>query len=342
MAQPNQPLPRAHFRPRPLENLALADEIESLNPILDSKVLNLLPNSDTPQIFTLNGRGSRSVLRTLRHGLEVEETVSSDLPGIPNAVWTVKTRSDGESHATVTMGMQPYFFITEVYDSYIILSFVNGTLVLSIGENIEEVQDTGFLSSAPTLAVQQIGDDALLQVHPLGIRHVLVDRRVNEWRVPSGKTIVAATTNKRQVVVALSSAELVYFELDLDGQLNEYQDRKAMGSTVLAMSIGEVPEGRQRTPYLVSTSSGSRHELTLRPIGRGLRGPDRPHHFFGPRQHARDDQFASADLTPFLDMHCGYARCRNQPESTDSVCQHWTSDWRSSKNCLGSCERSTH
>jgi splicing factor 3B subunit 3 len=96
MAHPHQPLPRAYFRPRPLENLALADEIESLNPILDAKVLNLLPNSDTPQIFTLNGRGSRSMLRTLRHGLEVEETVSSDLPGIPNAVWTVKVRSDGE------------------------------------------------------------------------------------------------------------------------------------------------------------------------------------------------------------------------------------------------------
>lgn len=96
MAHPLHPLPRAYFRPRPLENLALADEIESLNPILDAKVLNLLPNSDTPQIFTLNGRGSRSMLRTLRHGLEVEETVSSDLPGIPNAVWTVKVRSDGE------------------------------------------------------------------------------------------------------------------------------------------------------------------------------------------------------------------------------------------------------
>jgi splicing factor 3B subunit 3 len=126
---------------------------------------------------------------------------------------------------------------------------------LSIGENIEEVQDTGFLSSAPTLAVQQIGSDALLQVHPTGIRHILADRRVNEWKVPSGKTIVCATTNKRQVVVALNSAELVYFELDLEGQLNEYQDRKAMGSTVVAMSVGEVPEGRQRTPYLVRTRS---------------------------------------------------------------------------------------
>ena len=124
--------------------------------------------------------------------------------------------------------------LLDPYDSYIILSFANATLVLSIGETIEEVQDTGFLSAAPTLAVQQIGADALLQVHPQGIRHVLVDRRVNEWRVPQGKTIVWATTNKRQVVVALSSAD---FELDLDGQLNEYQDRKALGRPVLALSM---------------------------------------------------------------------------------------------------------
>jgi len=234
MADPSSPLPRAYFKPRPLDNLAVVDEIQSLDPIVDSKVLNILPNSDTPQIFAACGRGARSSLRTLRHGLEVEESVSSELPGIPNAVWTTK-RTEADP-----------------YDSYIILSFVNGTLVLSIGETIEEVQDTGFLSSSPTIAVQQIGADALLQVHPYGIRHVLADRRVNEWRVPEGRTIVTATTNKRQVVVALSSAELVYFELDLDGQLNEYQERKAMGSTVLALSIGEVPEGRQRTPYLVS------------------------------------------------------------------------------------------
>lgn len=130
---------------------------------------------------------------------------------------------------------------------------MNGTLVLQISEDIEEVQETGFLSQEPTLAVQQIGDDALLQVHPRGIRHILADKRVNEWKVPQGRTIVRATTNKRQVVVALSSAELVYFELDLEGQLNEYQDRKALGSTVLALSIGEVAPGRQRTPYLVRT-----------------------------------------------------------------------------------------
>jgi splicing factor 3B subunit 3 len=95
-----------------LENLVIADEIESLDPILDSKVMNILPNSDTPQIFTACGRGARSTLKTLRHGLEVEESVSSDLPGIPNAVWTTKQKEDGmfSVHGNSCPEVQPFLF----------------------------------------------------------------------------------------------------------------------------------------------------------------------------------------------------------------------------------------
>ena len=98
MADPTSPLPRAYFHPRGLDNLTLVDELESLDPIVDAKVLNILPNSDSPQIFAACGRGARSSLRMLRHGLEVEEVVSSDLPGIPNAVWTTKLKEDGKSY----------------------------------------------------------------------------------------------------------------------------------------------------------------------------------------------------------------------------------------------------
>ncbi|RPD53419.1 hypothetical protein L226DRAFT_617381 [Lentinus tigrinus ALCF2SS1-7] len=232
MAEPGASLPRITFHPHKLENLALVEEMESLDPIVDSKVLNLLPDAGTPQIFAACGRAHRSTFRTLRHGLDVEESVREDLGAIPKAIWTTKLKEDDE------------------HDAYIILSFVNRSLVLSVGETIIEAENTGFLIDVPTVAVQQIGADALLQVHTYGIRHIMGDKRVNEWRAPDGKTIVSATTNKRQVVVALSSGELVYFELDLEGQLNEYQDRGAMGSTILALSIGEVPEGRQRTPFL--------------------------------------------------------------------------------------------
>ncbi len=57
------------FAPRPLRNLVLVDELESLSPILHTTIADLA-NEDTPQIYAACGRGPRSTLRVLRHGLE--------------------------------------------------------------------------------------------------------------------------------------------------------------------------------------------------------------------------------------------------------------------------------
>jgi splicing factor 3B subunit 3 len=228
---PTEPYTPAYFHPRPAENLSLVESIDSMNPLMDCKVVNLT-GEDAPQIYSICGTGARSTFRTLKHGLDVSEIVESELPGVPSAVWTTKlTRND-------------------MYDAYIILSFSNGTLVLSIGETVEEVTDTGFLSTTSTLAVQQLGEDALIQVHPKGIRHIRSDRRINEWQAPQHRSIVAATTNERQVAVALSSGEIVYFEMDADGSLAEYDEKREMSGTVTCLSLGEVPEGRVRSQFL--------------------------------------------------------------------------------------------
>lgn len=229
-ADPTASYDAVYFHPRPLENLALVESIDSMNPLMDCKVANLT-GEDAPQIYTACGNGARSTFRMLKHGLEVNEIVASDLPGIPSAVWTLKlNRSDQ-------------------YDAYIVLSFTNGTLVLSIGETVEEVSDSGFLTSVPTLAAQLLGDDGLIQVHPKGIRHIRYGQ-VNEWAAPQHRSIVAATTNQHQVAVALSSGEIVYFEMDSDGSLAEYDDKKEMFGTVTCLSLGEVPEGRLRSSFL--------------------------------------------------------------------------------------------
>lgn len=230
-ADPTEPYNPVYFHPRPPENVNLVEVIDSMNPIMDCKVANLTQD-DAPQIYTICGTGARSTFRTLKHGLDVSEIVESELPGEPSAVWTTKLSRGDE------------------YDAYIVLSFLNGTLVLSIGETVEEVTDTGFLSSAPTLAVQQLGEDGLIQVHPKGIRHIRSDRRVNEWPAPQHRSIVAATTNERQVAVALSSGEIVYFEMDTDGSLAEYDEKREMSGTVTCLSLGEVPEGRVRSQFL--------------------------------------------------------------------------------------------
>jgi Mono-functional DNA-alkylating methyl methanesulfonate N-term len=105
--------------------------------------------------------------------------------------------------------------------------------VLAIGETVEEVNDSGFLGSTPTLRTQLMADDSMLQVrstsaacrapcttkrctghcllmrtserllynaqvHGAGLRHIKADRRVNEWRAPGRRTIMKAATNERQ------------------------------------------------------------------------------------------------------------------------------------------------
>ncbi|XP_057733272.1 spliceosome-associated protein 130 A [Arachis stenosperma] len=218
------------FQPRRLKNLVRIDQVESLMPIMDMKVSNIF-EEETPQIFTLCGRGPRSSLRILRTGLAVSEMAVSKLPGIPSAVWTVKKN------------------VIDEFDAYIVVSFTNATLVLSIGETVEEVSDSGFLDTTPSLAVSLIGEDSLMQVHPNGIRHIREDGRINEWRTPGKRTISKVGSNRLQVVIALSGGELIYFEVDVTGQLMEVEKHEMSGD-VACLDIAPVPEGRQRSRFL--------------------------------------------------------------------------------------------
>ncbi|PPR91552.1 hypothetical protein GOBAR_AA29134 [Gossypium barbadense] len=186
---------------------------------------------ETPQIFSLCGRGPRSSLRILRPSLAISEMAVSQLPGVPSAVWTVKKN------------------VSDAFDAYIVVSFSNATLVLSIGETVEEVSDSGFLDTTPSLAVSLIGDDSLMQVHPNGIRHIREDGRINEWRTPGKRKIVKVGSNGLQVVIALSGGELIYFEVDMTGQLMEVEKHEMSGD-VACLDIAPVPEGRQRSRFL--------------------------------------------------------------------------------------------
>lgn len=237
----------AQFSPRVLRNLSPVDEMESFSPLIEAKVLNLT-EEETPQIYALCGKGSRSTFRILRHGLEVNEIAVTELPGVPSAVWTIPGANRDSS------------------DKFIVISFVNATLVLSVGENVEEVTDSGFLVTTPTIGVGKLGEDALVQVHAHGIRHIREDRRVSEWKTPVGVTNIKATCNNRQIAVALSNGEVVYFELDSGGNLNEFQEHKEMASNITCLAMSPITEGRKRAKYLaIGCSDNTVRILSLDP-----------------------------------------------------------------------------
>lgn len=235
------------FTPRALTNLGLVDDLESLGPMTDLLVENLA-REESPQLFALCGQGPRSSLRTLRHGLDVTEMAVTDLPGNPIAVWTLRLKSEDE------------------HDKYIVVSFSNATLVLSVGETVEEVSDSGLLTTASTLAVSTLDDDTMVQVHSGGVRHVMDGgSRTKEWKTPGGKVIVQATCNSRQCVVAMRGGTIVYFELDDAGQLEEVAQRD-VSYDISSLDVATIPPGLARTPFLaVGSYDHSARLLSLDP-----------------------------------------------------------------------------
>ena len=227
------------FQPTILKNLRKIYTMDNPSPTTGILVGELAGNEVSPQMYTLTGRGPHSALRILRHGASVTELAVSELPGVPGGIFTVADNSaaaSGRPHAA--------------YDKYIVVSFADATLVLSVGETVEEVgKESGFLTNAPTLACSALGTDgALCQVHPSGVRHIQ-QGQPKQWHCPGLKRIECASANESQVIIALAGGEVIYFELDpMSGNLEEKATRD-MGADVCSLDVGMITRGRSRSLF---------------------------------------------------------------------------------------------
>jgi len=235
-----------YFTPRALTNLQLIDESLSLSPILDLHVADLA-HADTPQIYALCGRGSRSSVRVLKHGLTVTEMAVSEITGTPTAVWSIAKDPNSEHH------------------SYIVVSFLNATMVLSIGETVEEVADSGFAKNQPTISASLLGTNFLCQVYKDAVRLIGSDdpSRALEWNAPKNENIIHCAQNGRQICVALTGGTLVHFELNNYNQLTEVAKKTGVPE-VTALALEPVPVNRVKARYLaVGCVDGSVRLLCL-------------------------------------------------------------------------------
>lgn len=61
--------------------------------------------------------------------------------------------------------------------------------------------------------------------------------------------IVHAVSNTKQLILALGGGQIIYFEIDSLGQLEEI-GKAMMDAEVECLDVGEVQEGRQRFRFL--------------------------------------------------------------------------------------------
>lgn len=219
------------FTPTMLQNLISIYTLDNPSPTTGLLVGELAGNEVSPQIYTLGGRGPCSSLRILRHGASVTELAVSELPGIPGGIFTIQEEAPSTN------------------SKYIVVSFADATLVLSVGDTVEEVgRESGFLTNAPTLACSSLKGGSLCQIHPSGVRHIQRGQ-AKQWHCPGLKRIECASANTSQVLIALAGGEVTYFELDaLSGNLTESATRE-MGADVCCIDAGTVAPGKSRSLF---------------------------------------------------------------------------------------------
>ena len=251
----------AHFEPRGLRNLVLLDSIESLAPVLDLHCADLA-GEDSPQLYALCGRGPRSSLRTLRHGLGVAEMAVSDLPSNAYAVWTVKASAKDDHHR------------------YIVVGLANEqvpTIALTVGETVEMCTNVKFLTDRKTVAVGELGNDMIVQVHQTGLNilkggkevpHAL--SKVNPAGGLLSKNIKAAAVSQWQVALVLVDNSLVYLEVNAKGDLVAGRAPE-VASKVECVALSPIPAGAQRAKFMAvcANAEGAWNLFIFRLDGQG-------------------------------------------------------------------------
>ncbi|CAH8361964.1 unnamed protein product [Eruca vesicaria subsp. sativa] len=135
------------------EKLHWMSSIQNIAPILDFSVVDD-QNEKRDQMFACCGATPEGSLRIIRSGVNVEKLLKTapDYQGITDT-WTVKMK------------------LSDVYHSFLVLSFVEETRILSVGLSFKDVTDSvGFQPDVCTLACGLVADGLLVQIHQDAVR----------------------------------------------------------------------------------------------------------------------------------------------------------------------------
>ncbi|XP_042514315.1 splicing factor 3B subunit 3 isoform X2 [Macadamia integrifolia] len=138
-----------------LENgkLVYSSPIQNIAPILDMTVVDY-HDENQDQIFACCGKAPEGSLRVIRSGISVEKLLRTApiYQGI-TGTWTMRMK------------------VTDRYHSFLVLSFVEETRVLSVGVSFTDVTEAvGFQPDVCTLACGLVGDGLLVQIHGNAVR----------------------------------------------------------------------------------------------------------------------------------------------------------------------------
>jgi len=199
----------------PASHVTTLETFANLGPIVDMVVVEshqaheatAATSTAQVQIVTCSGAYKDGSLRIVKSGIGMREQADLEIPGI-RGMWSL---CPGNRQGA-----------GEMYDEYLVQSFISETRVLRItSDEMEECQIPGFSSEETTLYCGNMcGNSRWLQATPTRI--ALVDsctlQVVGQYSCSSTAEVhdkyAVVTANQEQIVVATASGRLLYFEVE--------------------------------------------------------------------------------------------------------------------------------
>ncbi|XP_020540869.1 splicing factor 3B subunit 3 isoform X2 [Jatropha curcas] len=147
--------------------LLYTSPIQNIAPILDMLVVDC-HDEKRDQMFACCGVAPEGSLRIIRTGISVEKLVktASIYQGI-TGTWTLRMK------------------LNDLYHSFLVISFVEETRVLSVGVSFTDVTDSvGFQPDVCTLACGLVGDGLLVQIHQTAVQLCLPTKIAHAEGIP--------------------------------------------------------------------------------------------------------------------------------------------------------------
>ncbi|KVI08400.1 Cleavage/polyadenylation specificity factor, A subunit, C-terminal [Cynara cardunculus var. scolymus] len=173
--------------------------VQNISPILDMSLVDY-HDEKHEQMFACCGMAPEGSLRVIRNGISLEKLLKTApvYQGI-TGTWAMKMK------------------LVDCYHSFLVLSFVEETRVLSVGVSFTDVTDSvGFSPDVCTLACGIIGDGLVVQIHQNAVRLALptaaahpdgipfTSPNCTSW-FPDNMTISLGAVGHKFIVVATSN-----------------------------------------------------------------------------------------------------------------------------------------
>lgn len=231
-----------------MKNIAIMERHESLAPLLS---LSCSRGVDDQHLFVgASGFSQNGKLNVFRRGIAVSELSDPFMfPSTIQGVFTLK-RADSQHH---------FYIVVSLYDRTKLLQVTDG--------QVEETYGTGIKLDAVTLLAANMAGSSQVQIWRGGVRFMPNENPadVTEW-LPNACQILTGCCNAHQVVVALSSGDIVRFEVDREtGALVEVESiSKAFESQVTpfgcprpSLAIPSLGRGRTRSSFFAFADGAS-------------------------------------------------------------------------------------